>query len=80
MRASFLCCGLFGLGSAHAGRSNRLKNGPPKWAVEISRHGSDPRFALRATTYDIGRQLAVILLQHHVESPQLMQVFEHLMA
>ena len=39
---------------------------------------SGQALAIRATPYDVGGELAVILLQHHIESPQLVQMLEHL--
>ena len=33
---------------------------------------------LWATPDDIGRQFTIVLLQHHIEPPQLVQMLEHL--
>ncbi len=82
MRASFyvvVCSGYSG-GAAMMQAEAKAEKMAHRSGPFARLHGSDTRLTLRAATDDICRQITVILLQHHVESPQLMQVFEHLMA
>ena len=50
------------------------------YALRLLPCPSGRALAIRAATYDVRGWLAVVLLQYHIEPPQLVQVLEHLVA